>query len=244
MSGPLSQRSKVVLTGGSSAVGLAMCQLLLAAGHEVVVLARGAANMASAQGLHLIPCDLSDPDAVRTCIATVAESHPDASVLINNAALQYDRSLTDPEFEPERMEDEVAINLLAPALLVHGLLPTLRSHDGAAIININSGLAIYPKQATALYCATKAGLHSFSQSLRYQLEHIAISVHEVFLPLVDTPMTLGRGSGKISAQYAADAILAGLARGNLNIWVGKARLIPVLNRLAPALGRKALRGPR
>lgn len=242
--GLLSQPSKVVLTGGTSGIGLELCRQLLDAGHQVVVLARGAANAAATSGLHPVPCDLSDPDAVRRCIERVAADHPDASILINNAALQYDRALTDAAFEPERMEDEVAINLLAPALLVHGMLPTLRAHDRGAIVNVNSGLAIFPKQATALYCATKAGLHSFSQSLRYQLENSAISVHEVFLPLVDTPMTKGRGSGKISSQAAAETILAGVARGDRRIWVGKARLVPVLARLAPALGRQALRGPQ
>lgn len=240
----LLQPTKVILTGGTAGIGHELSGKLLAAGHQVVVLARSVADMSPAPGLHGITCDLSDPDQVRTSAAQVAAEHPDASILINNAALQYDRPLTDPRFEPDRMEDEVVINLLAPALLIHGLLTTLGAHARSAIVNINSGLAIFPKQATALYCATKAGLHSFSQSLRYQLEQSETGVHEVFLPIVDTGMTHGRGSGKISAEAAAAQILAGLQRGDEHIWVGKARLVPVLNRLAPVLGRKALRGPQ
>lgn len=238
----LSQPTKIVLTGGTSGIGAELCGKLLAAGHQVVVLARRAAELDDAAGLYPLICDLSDPDDVRRAIAKIAAEHADARMLINNAALQYDRALTDPQFQPERMEEEVTINLLAPALLTHGLLATLRA--GGAIVNINSGLAIFPKQRTALYCATKAALHSFTTSLRYQLEQSGMSVHEVFLPLVDTAMTQGRGTGKISAGEAADQILAGLSAGRADIWVGKARLIPILRRLAPGLGRNALRGPQ
>ena len=109
------------------------------------------------------------------------------------------------------MEAEVAINLMAPALLAHAVLPALRRHGKqAAIINISSGLAYLPKEQSALYCATKAGLSNFTQSLRYQLEQEGVLVSEVILPLVDTPMTKGRGMGKITAATAAQAILAGI----------------------------------
>ncbi len=239
----LSQPHKVVLTGGTAGIGAVMRDRLLDAGHEVVAIGRTAAAMLVADRLNPLACDLSDPDSVRATVAQIAATHADVSLVINNAALQYDRPLTDPGFDADRMEDEVAINLLAPALIVHGLLETMRAHGRpAAIVNVNSGLAICPKQRTALYCATKAGLHSFSQSLRYQLAATPIKVIDAFLPLVDTGMTQGRGSGKISAEQAADAILAGVAKAQPQIWIGKAKLVPTLARLAPALGRRALRG--
>lgn len=75
---------------------------------------------------------------------------------------------------------------------------------------MSSGLALYPKTGAAVYCATKAALHSFSQSLRYQLEKTPVRVVEVILPLVETPMTEGRGRGKISAAQAVDAMVTGL----------------------------------
>lgn len=245
MANVLSDPTKIVLTGGTDGIGRVLRDRLLADGHEVVVIARRAAAMEPAPRLYGISCDLSDPHDVRETSAEIVRDHSDVCVLINNAALQYDRALSDPELDPDRIEDEVAINLLAPALLIHGLLRNLRAQERpAAIVNVNSGLAIFPKRRTALYCATKAGLHSLSQSLRYQLEGTKVTVLEVFLPLVDTGMTAGRGSGKISAEAAADAILAGIAAGRRHIWIGKARLVPVFARLAPGLGRAALRGPR
>lgn len=138
---------------------------------------------------------------------------------------------------------EVNINLLAPALLTQVLLPALEAAGpGAAIVNISSGLAFYPKRETALYCATKAGLHSLSQSLRYQLEGSKIRVIEAILPLVATPMTEGRGHGKMSAEDAADAILDGITLGKSEIYIGKSKLLPLLSRIAPAIPRKILRG--
>jgi uncharacterized oxidoreductase len=241
----LSQPAKVVLTGGTDGIGLVMRDRLLSAGHEVIVLARRAAAAAPQPGLHPLPCDLTDPAAVRAAAVEIRRAHPDVRVLINNAALQYDRPLRDQDLDPDRLEEEVAINLLAPALLINGLLPALFAQGGpAAIVNVNSGLAIFPKQRTSLYCATKAGLHSLSLSLRAQLRGTNVAVLEAFLPLVDTAMTAGRGKGKISAEAAADAILAGVAAGRAQIWVGNAKLVPVLARLAPALGRTVLRGPQ
>lgn len=240
---PLRVPTTVVLTGGSSGIGYDLLGRLLDGGHKVVVIARRASSLSPQLGLIPMDVDFADTAAVRAAGARLAADHADATMLINNAALQYPAQLTDPDFDPRQMEAEVAINLTAPALLVHALLPTLRRHGPrAAIINISSGLAYFPKQKTALYCATKAGLSSFTRSLRYQLESDGTLVSEVVLPLVDTPMTEGRGTGKIGAAAAAQAILAGIAARRETIHVGKAKLIPMLSRLAPGLGRRILRG--
>lgn len=244
-SGPklLQRPAKVILTGGTSGIGQHLLTRLLEGGHEVVVIARRASTLMQQPRLIPIDVDLGNVAAVKVVCARLAEDHADATILINNAALQYPLPLTDPKFDPSQMEAEVAINLMAPALLAHALLPALRRHGKhAAIINISSGLAYFPKQQSALYCATKAGLSNFTQSLRFQLEQDGVLVSEVILPLVDTPMTEGRGMGKITAATAAHAILAGIENRRQTIHVGKAKLLPILSRLAPSVGRKILRG--
>jgi uncharacterized oxidoreductase len=233
----------VVLTGGTSGIGYHLLERLLDGGHQVVVVARRASTLQPQARLIPINVDFADVAAVRAAGARLAAEHTDATMLINNAALQYPAQLIDPDFDPRQMEAEVAINLIAPTLLIHALLPSLRCHaERAAIINVSSGLAYFPKQQSALYCATKAALSNFTQSLRYQLEDDGILVSEVVLPLVDTPMTEGRGTGKISAAAAANAILTGIAHRRETIHVGKAKLLPILSRLAPGLGRHILRG--
>ncbi len=86
-----------------------------------------------------------------------------------------------------------------------------------------------------MYSATKAGLHLFTQALRVQLRGSSVRVVEAVVPLVDTPMTQGRGTGKMSAAQAARHIIAGIRSGQPDIWVGKARALPVLQRWAPGL---------
>ncbi len=240
---PLSMPTKIMLTGGTSGIGAEMLAMLLAAGHEVIVVARRASEREPKAAMYAYDCDLGDAVAVKEMAASVTQAHGDITVLINNAALQYAVPLTAAEFDPAMMEAEVIINLIAPALITHALLPGLqRCGYGAAVVNVSSGLAFFPKRETALYCATKAAIHSFSQSLRYQLEADGINVVEAILPLVETPMTYGRGKGKISASKAATAILDGIGKGHSEIYIGAAKSIPYFMRLAPSLGRKILKG--
>lgn len=239
----LSSPTTIILTGGTSGIGLELLVRLLRDGHKVIVLARRASTLSPEPGLVPIDIDLSNVADVREICVRLAADHGDATMLINNAALQYSAHLTDPDFDPQQMEKEVAINLVAPALLTYAMLPAFRGHGRrAAIINMSSGLAYFPKQKTALYCATKAALSSFTRSLRYQLESDSILVSEVVLPLVDTPMTEGRGTGKISAAAAAQAILAGIADRRETVHIGKAKLLPFLTRVAPSVGHRILRG--
>lgn len=243
MTTPLSKPSIVVLTGATSGIGLHLMARLLAGGHRVVAVSRRASALDPHPALERVDCDLAVPGAVRALVADLAHRHPRTDLLINNAALQVGTPLTAPQFDPDAMIAEAQINLVAPALLAHGLIGALeRAGPGAAIVNLSSGLAYYPKRDTALYCATKAGLHSFSQSLRYQFEPSGIRVIEAILPLVATPMTAGRGSGKMDADAAARAILAGIARGRDEIHIGKARLLPLLVRIAPSIVQRMLKG--
>lgn len=242
MSSPLVQPATVLVTGASSGIGAALCDLLLLRGHEVLALARRAAHLPARPGLHPVTADLTDLSAIPDLGRRLVADHPDLSILINGAAVQHARPLTDPESRPEHLIEEAALNLAAPALLVQALLSHLAPQPRGAIVNISSGLAIFPKQAGGLYSATKAGLSSLTTTLRWQVEGTRLLVSEVHLPLVDTPMTAGRGARKIDPQDAALAILAGVQARRPVIRVGAARALPVLHALAPWAGRRLLRG--
>lgn len=243
----LSSKCTILITGGTSGVGYQLVRKLHASGHHLIVVARTAENLKATSpelsGISAYDCDLADGAALGSTLDAIAAAHPDISIVINNAAIQYTTRLTAADFDPGMIVREVTTNLIAPAQICHRLIPGLIGKGNkCAIVNISSGLAFYPKTDSALYCATKAALHSFSQSLRYQLEASNIDVIEVILPLVDTPMTEGRGRGKLSAGRAADQIIAGLERGRSEIYVGKAKLIPLLLRVAPWVLRRSLKG--
>lgn len=242
MSSPLARPTTILLTGATSGIGAALADRLLDRGHTVLALSRSAAQLPARAGLHPVTADLTDLAAIPALAARLLEQHPDLSVLVNNAAVQHDRPLTDPASRPAHLVEEAALNLAAPALLVQALLAHLMRKPAAAVVNLSSGLAIFPKERGGLYSATKAGLSSFTTSLRWQAEGSPLLVTEAVLPLVDTPMTAGRGRGKIAPDAAAQAILSGIDARRSVVRVGAARVLPVLQALAPWLGRRILRG--
>lgn len=241
MSSWLASPATVLLTGGTSGIGAELFTRLLAQGHRVIVLARGAERMEARAGLVAVACDLGDPAAVVATARAVLAAHP-VDVLINNAAVQHAVALSDPASTPALLVEEAQLNLLAPALLAQAVLPGMIARGRGVIVNVSSGLAVFPKERAGLYAATKAGLSSFSTSLRWQAERHGVDVVEVQLPVVDTPMTAGRGVRKIPAAVAAEAILRGIAGGRPMVRVGAARLLPLFQRLAPGLGRRIMRG--
>lgn len=242
MSSLLARPATILLTGATSGIGAELVTRLLDVGHCVIAPARRAAHLPARAGLHPITADLTDLAAIPGLAARLLAEHPALSILINAAAVQHARPLTDPTSRPADLIEEAALNLVAPALLAQALLGHLMRQPAGAIVNLSSGLAVFPKEQGGLYSATKAGLSSFTTTLRWQAETSPLLVTEVLLPLVDTPMTAGRGRGKLPASAAADAILAGLAARRTVIRVGAARALPVIRTLAPWLGARLLRG--
>jgi uncharacterized oxidoreductase len=132
---------------------------------------------------------------------------------------------------------------LASWALISGLLlDDLIAEGGAAVVNITSVLALAPKRSAPVYSATKAALRAFTLGLRYQLAaHRQVRIVEVLPPVVDTAMTAGRGSDKMDPADVAERIVDGLERDEEEIWVGKARLVRLLARVAPTLVARILR---
>jgi len=147
--------------------------------------------------------------------------------------------LDDAGYGPQEMAAELRVNLWAPMALCQLLLPTLKAMGGARLVLVSSALAFAPKRRAAVYSASKAGLHAFCESLRAQLQGSGIELMELIPPLVDTPMTAGRGGHKIPPEAVAQALSRGLRRARLpaRLWVGPARALPWLLRLAPAATR-------
>ncbi|MGD2167653.1 MAG: SDR family NAD(P)-dependent oxidoreductase, partial [Gammaproteobacteria bacterium] len=147
----------------------------------------------------------------------------------------------DQDFSYESIYSEIGVNFMAVCSLTCLLLPALMHDRDAAIVNVNSGLALVPKKASAVYCATKAAVNVFSQSLRYQLEQTDVRVYQAFVPLVATPMTEGRGGDKMSATDAADAIIRGIERNVFDHDIGQIRLLRTLSRIAPGLANRIMK---
>ena len=236
----------IVITGGSSGIGYQMLRSLHSANRVLVIARPGPRLEALAQefaGVELYPADLSQPQEYEAVAERIGQQHRHIDVLINNAASQHTPTYQDDDFSYGAIAPEINLNLTAVCSLSYLLLPMLlRANQRAVIANINSGLALAPKTNSAVYCATKAAMDAFSRSLSYQLEGSNVMVMQALLPLVDTLMTQGRGSGKISAAQAATEILRGIEQGDRIRYIGKVKLLRLLLAVAPSLARRIMRG--
>lgn len=238
--------NKVLITGATSGIGYALTRHFLRQGNEVVAVGRQLGRLLELQAeyplaLHPVACDLTQRAQLDDLLVRLEQQHPTLNVLVNNAAVQYNYDLLHGENVVSRIEHEIQLNLTVPLQLVGLLLPGLAAQPQAAIINVSSGLGFAPKQSAPVYCATKAGLHVFTQALRYQLENTRVQVFEIIPPVVDTPMTAGRTQAKISPEALVEEFWRAFTRDRWEVNIGKVKLLRFLLRLAPGMAARLMK---
>ncbi|ORV81463.1 oxidoreductase [Mycobacterium interjectum] len=185
----------VLVTGGGSGIGRGLAEALHRLGNTVVIAGRRREPLRAVAdanpGIRTLSLDQGDPADIRRFGTEVTDLYPDLNVVINNAGVQRFEDLTTTG--PSVAELTVAINLLGPIRLTAALLPSLLKKPRAAILNVTSGLAFMPSAVTPTYCATKAALHSYTESLRFQLRGTAVQVIEIIPPHLQTGLQRGRG---------------------------------------------------
>jgi uncharacterized oxidoreductase len=188
----------VLITGGASGIGLAFAGAFLAAGNEVIIAGRRQAALDAAvaahPGLAAYVLDVEDAGTITAFAAQVTKAHPGLNVLINNAGIMRSEDLVSPPGFLTDAEATIATNLLGPIRMTAALLPHLRARPRAAVINVTSGLAFVPLAYTPTYSATKAALHSYTQSLRHQLRETSVDVLELAPPMVQTDLMPGQAN--------------------------------------------------
>jgi len=237
-------QKSILITGGTSGIGHELVRQLHS-DNTLLVIGRNAEKLrdlkAEFPGVHTYVADLADPQSLRPVAETIRSQHPQIDLLINNAAIQYTALFTGSDFRYESIAEEIAINFTSPCCLISLFLPALLKDTPSAILNINSGLGLVAKKSSAIYCGTKGGLNIFSGALRHQLANTNIKVFQAFMPLVDTPMTMGRGHGKMTANKAANLIITGVEKGRLDHDIGMVRILRFLCRLWPAAARNIMK---
>lgn len=198
----------ILITGGASGIGLALAVALEAAGNRIIIAGRRRDALAAATAAHpgfaSYVLDVADPTALTTFAAQVVQDHPALNVVIHNAGIMRPEGLTEATHLADA-EAMVATNLLGPIRLTAALLPHLMAQPAASIVNVTSGLAFVPLTITPTYSATKAALHSYSQSLRHQLRDSAVEVLELAPPAVQTDLMPGHAENP-GAMPLADFI--------------------------------------
>lgn len=234
----------IVITGGASGLGLELVKQLHA-GNQLTIISRPSAGLDQLrekyEGIGIYEAELSDLAQVEKAADQIVKDHDAIDILINNAAVQYTPKFLDDDFCYNHIKREIDINFTSVCSLIYLTLPALLNSKSAVILNVNSGLGLVPKTSSAIYCATKGAINILSQSLRHQFEETNIKVMQAFLPLVDTGMTEGRGSGKLPANQVAADIISGLAKKRLDIDIGKVKILRPIARFLPTLARKIMK---
>lgn len=232
------QNNTVLITGGSSGVGLELAKKLIEKGNKVIICGRSQKKLDDAKTkrpeIEIFKCDLSKHEECERLAQWVKEKHSDCNILINNAGITHVSEFRNDNEILDKIKLEIHTNVLAPVILTKLFIPIIENNPNPKLINISSLLAYVPKAEYPFYSSTKAALHSFTQTLRMQMKKSKVDVLEVFLPSVDTPFHKGKTPKKsISVKQAIHEMIRGIERGDLEIRVGMSKLLYLMSRIAP-----------
>ncbi len=237
------KNSTVLITGGSSGIGLELAKVLTNKGNNVIICGKSNEKLLAAK--KLIPqlityqCDLSDSQECIDFAKRIKENHPDLNILINNAAIVNKIDFINDENAMELAENEYQTNLIAPIRLIKLLYKTINANNSSAIINITTGLIYAPRVIYPFYNSSKSALHSFTQTLRIRLKDEKTKVIEVMFPAVNTPWHQGTPPKiAISADVAVSEMINGLEKEKSEIKVGGAKILYLISRFAPSFALK------
>jgi uncharacterized oxidoreductase len=181
----------VLITGATSGIGLGLAERFHARGDTVVVAGRRRALLdeivATHPGMHAVELDVADPASIRSAFETVTSEHPGLDAVITMAGIMLPEDLRDPA-HLDTAEAIVTTNLLGTIRTAAAFGPWLAAKPDGVLMTVSSGLAFVPLPATPTYSATKAAVHSFTQSLRVQWAATPLQVVELVPPAVQTTL--------------------------------------------------------
>ena len=236
-------QNTILITGGTSGIGLEMAKQFLKLGNTVLITGRDQAKLEKVKNqfpkLHTFASDVSDAQSIEKLFTKITTEFPDLNVLINNAGIMRTINVHDKVSDLHKITEEIEINLKGPVQMVAKFLPHLQNKPSASIVNVTSGLAFVPMPTSPVYCATKAALHSYTQSLRVQLQKSRVQIFELAPPATKTEL-LGtfdpedmKGISIMTVEAMVASALKGLQNNQFEIRPGQSNQLKFMSRLAP-----------
>ena len=237
----------ILITGGSAGIGLAFALKFLELGNQVIVTGRRQSALdelkAKYPKLHTVQSDVADTAQIAFLAKRVKAGYPKLDVLMNNAGVMLHKNLKAPAADLDGLMTEVNINVGGVIRMTSAFIDILTANKGT-VINVSSALAFVPLPSAPIYCATKSAVHSYTQSLRFQLEETGVEVIELMPPAVKTALTAdvpeGDGVTLITTDELIKQSFAAFKAGKVEIRPGQANLLALMRRLAPNFINKQL----
>jgi uncharacterized oxidoreductase len=238
----------ILITGGTSGIGFELAAQFLKLGNSVIITGRDQRRLEEAQrklpGIHTFQSDVSDPKAIALLFESATKEFPGLNVLVNNAGIMRKVNLLSTADDLvsglDDISREIETDLIGPVRMVKQFLPHLKVQASAAIVNVSSGLAFVPLPIAPVYCAAKAGVHSFTQSLRVQLRSTRVKVFELAPPMTQTPLFTGdmhaedvKGVRMMDVTTLVGHAIKGVKKDQLEIRPGMSNVLKLMSRVAP-----------
>ncbi len=237
-------QNTILITGGSSGIGFEMAKRLIAEDNTVIITGRNLDKLEKAkqklEEVHIIQSDVSNPDSIKALYEQVSKDFPKLNVLINNAGVMFTVNLQDHNLSADELTKEIDINLKGTIWMNNAFLPLLKKNGNAATVSVSSGLAFVPLPISAVYCATKAAVHSYTLSLRAQLKNTDVKVFELAPPATKTELlsTFDKEDMKdISIMTVEDMVtdfLKGFSKDKYEVCPGQSSQLRFMSRFFPA----------
>jgi uncharacterized oxidoreductase len=230
----------ILITGGSAGIGLAFALKFVELGNQVIVTGRRQAVLDEVKAkypkLHTIQSDVANPLQIAALAARVKADFPKLDVLMNNAGIMIHRNLTAPAADLAELTAEMNINVGGVIGMTSAFIDILTANKGT-LINVSSALAFVPMPSAPIYSASKAAIHSYTQSLRFQLEKTGVEVIELMPPAVKTDLAADIAEDDAFTLITTDELVkqsfASFKAGAVEIRPGQAKQLAFLRRLAP-----------
>ncbi|MBA4852628.1 SDR family oxidoreductase [Emticicia sp. BO119] len=219
-------QNTILVTGGSAGIGFEIAQLFSKQGNHVIIVGRDEERLTKAaaklQNVTPLAGDVSKEEDVETLVKILYADFPRLNVIINNAGSAFLNNLLETDRTFEKAQTEMLTNYLSIIRLNEKLLPLLQKQEEAAIVNVSSIVAFAPNHILSTYGASKAALHSYTQSLRLYLAKTPVKVFELMPPLVNTGFSqvIGGANG-ISPAVVAEDLLKSFETETYEIHVGR-----------------------
>ena len=182
----------ILITGGGTGIGCGLAEAFHALGNQVIIAGRKTktldATTADNPGMKSLTVDMADANSIRSFAGRLMADYPTLNVVINNAGMMQIENLLTASDDLTSADAQITTNLLGPIRLTAALLPFLQRQPHAVVMTVSSILAFVPMAMTPTYCATKAAIRSYTQSLRYQLKDTSVEVLELIPPWVATDL--------------------------------------------------------